>query len=187
MTTNSANPNPKSTVDLPLEPLMWVDKRSANAPFAVRRHSFSPIKRWQWKPANQKQNDTGQKMNPLTVDLGCATASGGFTGRGNPLWTGPLFCSSIAYMASPSKAAGNNNPANPLPFEEALKKLEGIVEAMESDDLPLETLLAKYEEGTKLVKQCRGKLSEAELKIQQLEKNADKEMKLKPFEAEETI
>ena len=84
-------------------------------------------------------------------------------------------------MGNSSKAAGNS-PANILPFEEALKKLEGIVEAMESDDLPLETLLAKYEEGSKLVKVCREKLSDAELKIQQLEKNADKEMKLKPFE-----
>ena len=71
------------------------------------------------------------------------------------------------------------------PFEEALKKLESIVEAMESDDLPLETLLAKYEEGSKLAKLCREKLSEAGLKIQQLEKNADKEMKLKPFETED--
>ena len=86
-------------------------------------------------------------------------------------------------MGNSSKSAGNN-PANPLPFEEALKKLEGIVEAMESDDLPLETLLAKYEEGSKLAKACREKLSEAELKIQQLEKTADKEMKLKPFETE---
>jgi exodeoxyribonuclease VII small subunit len=103
-----------------------------------------------------------------------------------PRWTKPPFYFSIICVANPSKAPGNN-PASPLPFEEALKKLEGIVEAMESDDLPLETLLAKYEEGSKLVKQCRGKLSEAELKIQQLEKNADKEMKLKPFEAEETI
>ena len=72
-----------------------------------------------------------------------------------------------------------------MPFEEALKKLEGIVEAMESDDLPLETLLAKYEDGSKLVKICREKLSDAELKVQQLERNADKEMKLKPFETEE--
>jgi len=72
-----------------------------------------------------------------------------------------------------------------VPFEEALKKLEGIVEAMESDDLPLETLLAKYEDGSKLVKICREKLSDAELKVQQLERNADKEMKLKPFETEE--
>ncbi len=43
---------------------------------------------------------------------------------------------------------------------------------MESEDLPLETLLARYEEGTRLVKICQEKLAEAELKIQQLEKNA---------------
>jgi len=66
-----------------------------------------------------------------------------------------------------------------------LKKLEGIVEAMESDDLPLETLLSKYEEGAKLVKICQGKLAEAELKIQQLEKNAAGEMKLKPINLSE--
>ena len=87
-------------------------------------------------------------------------------------------------MANLTKTAGNS-PANVLPFEEALKKLEGIVEAMESDDLPLETLLAKYEEGTKLVKNCLEKLSEAELKIQQLEKSTAGDLKLKPFETEE--
>lgn len=53
---------------------------------------------------------------------------------------------------------------------------------MESDDLPLEALLAKYEEGAKLVKVCQEKLAEAELKIQQLEKNAAGEMKLKPLD-----
>jgi exodeoxyribonuclease VII small subunit len=81
-----------------------------------------------------------------------------------------------------SKGAGQQNPAKNPQFEEALKKLEGVVEAMESDDLPLETLLAKYEEGAKLVKICQEKLAEAELKIQQLEKNAAGELKLKPFE-----
>ena len=84
-------------------------------------------------------------------------------------------------MPNASKTAGNNT-ANLLPFEEALKKLEDIVEKMESDDLPLETLLAKYEEGSRLVKICQDKLSEAELKIRQLEKNAAGEMKLKPIE-----
>ena len=88
-------------------------------------------------------------------------------------------------MANQSKGADQNNPAKTPPFEEALKKLEGIVEAMESDDLPLETLLAKYEEGSKLVKICQGKLAEAELKIQQLEKNAAGEMKLKPLDLSE--
>ena len=31
-----------------------------------------------------------------------------------------------------------------MPFEEALKRLEAIVEAMEAQDLPLESLLARY-------------------------------------------
>ena len=51
---------------------------------------------------------------------------------------------------------------------------------MEGEDLPLETLLAKYEEGTRLARICQEKLAEAELKIQQLEKTAAGEMKLKP-------
>lgn len=80
--------------------------------------------------------------------------------------------------------AGSHSAKTP-PFEEALKKLEGIVEAMESDDLPLETLLAKYEEGSKLVKVCQEKLADAELKIQQLEKTAAGEMKLKPVDLQE--
>jgi len=80
-----------------------------------------------------------------------------------------------------SKAAKAEAPK----FEEALKKLEGVVEAMESGDLPLETLLAKYEEGARLVKICQEKLVEAELKIQQLEKDAAGEMKLKPLDLPE--
>ena len=71
-----------------------------------------------------------------------------------------------------------------MPFEEALQKLEVIVEAMESGDLPLENLLGKYEEGMKLAKVCQEKLAEAELKIQQLEKTAGGELKLKPLSAE---
>jgi exodeoxyribonuclease VII small subunit len=88
-------------------------------------------------------------------------------------------------VPNPSKVAGQNNPAKNPPFEEALKKLEGIVEAMESDELPLETLIARYEEGTRLAKICQEKLAEAELKIQQLEKNAAGEMKLKPLDLAE--
>jgi len=65
------------------------------------------------------------------------------------------------------------------PFEEALKKLEAIVEAMEAGELPLETLMARFEEGMKLARICQGKLAEAELKIQQLEKSAGGELVLK--------
>jgi exodeoxyribonuclease VII small subunit len=88
-------------------------------------------------------------------------------------------------VANQLKSAAQNSSVKAPPFEEALKKLESIVEVMESDDLPLETLLAKYEEGSKLVKICQQKLAEAELKIQQLEKNAAGEMKLKPLNLSE--
>ena len=81
-------------------------------------------------------------------------------------------------------ARAGDAPRNQPPFEEALKKLEAIVEAMESGDLPLESLLAKYEEGTKLAQICQSKLAEAELKIQQLERDASGELKLKPVEDE---
>ena len=83
-------------------------------------------------------------------------------------------------MSKPAKAG--DAAKGGVPFEEALKKLEGVVEAMETDDFQLETLLAKYEEGARLVKICQEKLAEAEVKIQQLEKNAAGDFKLKPVE-----
>ncbi|HLX95594.1 MAG TPA: exodeoxyribonuclease VII small subunit [Verrucomicrobiae bacterium] len=83
-----------------------------------------------------------------------------------------------------SKSARADAGKGGLPFEDALKKLEGIVEAMESEELPLETLLARFEEGTRLVKICQEKLAEAELKIRQLEKNAAGEIKLKTLETD---
>jgi exodeoxyribonuclease VII small subunit len=71
-----------------------------------------------------------------------------------------------------------------VPFEEALQKLESIVAAMESGDLPLEQLIARYEEGVKLARICQDKLAEAELKIQQLERSASGELKLKNLSAD---
>ena len=84
-------------------------------------------------------------------------------------------------MANQAKQPAPENK-EVLPFEEALQKLESIVEAMESGDLPLETLLQKYEEGSRMVKICQAKLEEAELKIQKLEKNAGGEVVVKPME-----
>ncbi len=73
-------------------------------------------------------------------------------------------------------------PESDVPFEEAMQKLEIIVDAMESGELPLESLMAKFEEGTRLAKVCQTKLAQAETKIQQLEKNAAGELTLRPLE-----
>ena len=86
-------------------------------------------------------------------------------------------------MSKPAKAGDTAKVQ--LSFEDALKKLEGVVEAMEADELPLETLLARYEEGARLVKTCQEKLAEAEVKIRQLEKTAAGELKLKPVDLAE--
>ena len=76
--------------------------------------------------------------------------------------------------------------ADGIPFEEALKKLESVVETMESDELPLEQLLAKFEEGTRLVQVCQTRLAEAEVKIQKLEQDLAGELMLKPAALGET-
>jgi exodeoxyribonuclease VII small subunit len=70
-----------------------------------------------------------------------------------------------------------------LSFESALSKLEAIVESMESGEVPLADLLAKFEEGNKLLKHCEARLKEAELKIEQLKKERG-EVAFAKFETE---
>lgn len=53
-----------------------------------------------------------------------------------------------------------------LSFEDALGKLEGIVEAMEGEQLPLEDLVAQYEAGSALLKHCDSVLSSARKRIE---------------------
>ncbi len=57
-------------------------------------------------------------------------------------------------------------------FEDALKKLEEIVQRLEKGELPLEDSLTLYEEGIRLSRLCHAKLEEAEGKIELLMKDA---------------
>ncbi len=70
-----------------------------------------------------------------------------------------------------------------LSFEAALGQLETIVESMESGEVPLAELLAKFEEGTKLLKVCESRLKDAELKIEQIKKQKDGGVAFEKFEA----
>ena len=74
-----------------------------------------------------------------------------------------------------------------MSYEEALKRLEAIVEEMEGDDLPLESLIARYEEGMRLRNLCLDKLAEAEGKIQVLEESLSGEFSLKSLTEEENF
>ncbi len=66
-------------------------------------------------------------------------------------------------------------------FEGSMKKLEQIVQQMESGDLPLEKSLSKFEEGVKLSKFCSDKLDEVEKKITLLMKDDQGNALERPF------
>lgn len=68
-----------------------------------------------------------------------------------------------------------------LSFENALTKLETIVDSMEQGEVPLAELLAKYEEGTKLLQVCESRLKDAELKIEKLKKSKAGAAAFEPF------
>ncbi len=58
-------------------------------------------------------------------------------------------------------------------FEEALQRLEAIVDALEEGTVPLDKALELYQEGATLSKECAARLKAAEQRIMKLSKNAD--------------
>ena len=69
-------------------------------------------------------------------------------------------------------------------LEKALADLEGLVEELESGDLPLEKAMKKFEEGIKLTRSCQKALKDAEQKVEILLKSAGGES-LEDFDSEE--
>jgi exodeoxyribonuclease VII small subunit len=69
-------------------------------------------------------------------------------------------------------------------FENAMNKLEKIVQELESTDLPLEKAIKKFEEGVQLSKFCSEKLDETEKKITVLLKDQNDRVFDKPFISE---
>ncbi len=68
-------------------------------------------------------------------------------------------------------------------FEEALKKLQEIVEKLEKGDLPLEEAMESFSDGIRLAQLCHRKLEEAENKVQMLLKDQQGGWAAAPFEA----
>jgi len=70
-------------------------------------------------------------------------------------------------------------------FEQSMKKLEQIVQELESGDLPLEEAMQKFEEGIKLSRLCSEKLDETEKKITLLMQDQKGNVSEKPFFSED--
>lgn len=69
-----------------------------------------------------------------------------------------------------------------LSFEEALTKLEEIVEKLEVGDVPLEKAINYYQEGMKLSKICSDKLNNVQKKMTQI---MNEQGEMEPFEIQE--
>ena len=70
------------------------------------------------------------------------------------------------------------------PFEQALERLEEVVDAMEDGDLSLDEMMHHFEEGSRLARHCEKKLSEVEQKIERMVREGD-ELGTEPFEPED--
>lgn len=66
---------------------------------------------------------------------------------------------------------GVSKKENTQTFEQSLRRLEEIVEALEQGDVPLDDALKMYEEGIALSKACVEKLTQAELRLKKLAKD----------------
>ena len=64
-------------------------------------------------------------------------------------------------------------------FEDALSRLETLVEKMESGEGTLEQSLDWFEEGMRLIESCRQELESAEQKVKELIKNSKGDYSLK--------
>jgi exodeoxyribonuclease VII small subunit len=69
-----------------------------------------------------------------------------------------------------------------IKFEDALARLEQIVDTLEAGNLPLEESLKTFEEGVGLARRCAKYLEEAERRIELLTKDEAGVLRTEPFE-----
>jgi exodeoxyribonuclease VII small subunit len=67
-------------------------------------------------------------------------------------------------------------------FEQAMSRLEELVNELESGEIQLDDMLKKYEEGAELIKICLARLDKAEKQIKKLSGNNEDGFQLDSFE-----
>ena len=71
-----------------------------------------------------------------------------------------------------------------MTFEEAMEKLENIVEELEKGEQPLDATVESFKKGVDMAKHCEKLLDEAEKSITILLKEKNGDVTEEPFEAE---
>ena len=68
-----------------------------------------------------------------------------------------------------------------ISFEDSFRRLEKILERLESDDCALDETIKLYEEGMTLTKVCYDKLGNAELRIKEINKSIKGDLEIKDY------
>lgn len=69
-----------------------------------------------------------------------------------------------------------------LKFEEAIRRLDAIVQAMESGEIGIEESIEQYEQAMQLAAHCRRILEDAEQRVRKIQLDARGQPALEPFE-----
>jgi len=79
---------------------------------------------------------------------------------------------------------GNDAAVDKMTFEQAIGRLQEIVEKVETGQIGLEEAITQYERGCQLVRHCKQILDTAERKIEVLSKGLDGQIAAKPLPAD---
>ena len=75
--------------------------------------------------------------------------------------------------------------AGAFKFEQALERIETIVERMESGEMELDQALALYQEGMELMAKCQQSLNEIQKNIKKLTRDSQNRLKMEVVDLEE--
>lgn len=69
-----------------------------------------------------------------------------------------------------------------LKFEDAMRRLDQIIQALESGEIGIEESIDRYEEAVRLAAHCRRILEEAEQRIRKIQVDAAGQLRSEPFD-----
>lgn len=117
--------------------------------------------------SRSKRFPSDETMLRHMVNSGPWPENGGVRSRGAPraLDPGrlPGHCSNMSEETDLSS----------LSFEDALRRLEAIVQQLESGDVPLDQSITLYAEGDRLRAQCQKRLADAQARIEKITLGSD--------------
>ena len=66
-----------------------------------------------------------------------------------------------------------DDPLKKMTFEDAMKELENLVDALDKGDVSLDEAIAAYDRGSQLKDHCQKKLNEAKMKVETIQSSGE--------------